>query len=102
LRERIDAEVWELLETEIKYEGYIRRDYQHLASMEAAESVTIPADIDYAEVPGLRNEARQKLAGLRPENIGQARRISGVTPSDLGILTIWLRRYRRTTLTSTS
>jgi tRNA uridine 5-carboxymethylaminomethyl modification enzyme len=102
LRERIDAEVWELLETEIKYEGYIRRDYQHLASMEAAESVTIPADIDYAAVPGLRNEARQKLAGLRPNNIGQARRISGVTPSDLGILTIWLKKYRRTTLTSVS
>ena len=100
LRERIDAEIWELLETEIKYEGYIRRDCQHLESMQAAGSVTIPADINYAEVPGLRNEARQKLAGLRPENIGQARRISGVTPSDLGILTIWLKKYRRTTLTS--
>ena len=102
LLERINAEIWELLETEIKYEGYIRRDYRHLESMQAAESVTIPADIDYAEVPGLRNEARQKLAGLRPENIGQARRISGVTPSDLGILTIWLKKYRRTTLTSAS
>jgi len=98
----INAEIWELLETEIKYEGYIRRDYRHLESMQAAESVTIPVDIDYAEVPGLRNEARQKLAGLRPENIGQARRISGVTPSDLGILTIWLKKYRRTTLTSAS
>ena len=102
LLERINAEVWELLETEIKYEGYIRRDYRHLESIQAAESVTIPTDIDYAEVPGLRNEARQKLAGLRPENIGQARRISGVTPSDLGILTIWLKKYRRTTLTSAS
>jgi len=102
LRERIDAEIWELLETEIKYEGYIRRDCQHLESMQAAGSVTIPADFNYAEVPGLRNEARQKLAGLRPENIGQARRISGVTPSDLGILTIWLKKYRRTTLTSAS
>jgi tRNA uridine 5-carboxymethylaminomethyl modification enzyme len=102
LLERINAEVWELLETEIKYEGYIRRDCRHLESIQAAESVTIPTDIDYAEVPGLRNEARQKLAGLRPENIGQARRISGVTPSDLGILTIWLKKYRRTTLTSAS
>jgi tRNA uridine 5-carboxymethylaminomethyl modification enzyme len=102
LLERIDAEIWELLETEIKYEGYIRRDYRHLESMQAAESVTIPANIDYAEVPGLRNEARQKLTGLRPENIGQARRISGVTPSDLGILRIWLKKYRLTTLTSAS
>jgi tRNA uridine 5-carboxymethylaminomethyl modification enzyme len=102
LFERINAEIWELLETEIKYEGYIRRDYLHLESIQAAESVTIPTDINYAEVPGLRIEARQKLAGLRPENIGQARRISGVTPSDLGILTIWLKKYRRTTLTSAS
>jgi tRNA uridine 5-carboxymethylaminomethyl modification enzyme len=102
LLEGIDAEVWKLLETEIKYEGYIRRDYLHLESIQAAESVTIPTDINYAEVPGLRIEARQKLAGLRPENIGQARRISGVTPSDLGILTIWLKKYRRTTLTSAS
>ena len=102
LLEQIDAEVWELLETEIKYEGYIRRDYQHLESMQTAESVTIPGDIDYSAVPGLGNEARQKLAGLRPESIGQARRISGVTPSDLGILTIWLKKYRGTTLTPTS
>jgi tRNA uridine 5-carboxymethylaminomethyl modification enzyme len=102
LLERIDAEVWELLETEIKYEGYIRRDYQHLESMRTAESVSIPIDIDYAAVPGLRNEARQKLAGLRPESIGQARRISGVTPSDLGILTIWLTKYRGRALTPTS
>jgi tRNA uridine 5-carboxymethylaminomethyl modification enzyme len=100
LLERINAEVWELLETEIKYEGYIRRDYRHLESIQAEESVTIPTDINYADVPGLRSEARQKLAGLRPENIGQARRLSGVTPSDLGILTIWLKKYRRTTLTS--
>jgi tRNA uridine 5-carboxymethylaminomethyl modification enzyme len=102
LLEQISVEIWELLETEIKYEGYIRRDYRHLESVQAAESVAIPADIDYAEVPGLRSEARQKLAGVRPENIGQARRISGVTPSDLGILTIWLKKYRRTILTSAS
>jgi tRNA uridine 5-carboxymethylaminomethyl modification enzyme len=90
----IPAEVWELLETEIKYEGYIRRDVQHMASMRTAESILIPAELDYAKVPGLRSEARQKLATLRPENVGQARRISGVTPSDLGILTIWLKKYR--------
>ena len=102
LLEGIDGEIWELLETETKYEGYIRRDYEHMKSMQAADSVTIPADIDYTAVPGLRNEARQKLAGLRPENIGQARRISGVTPSDLGILTIWLKKHRGTALTAVS
>jgi tRNA uridine 5-carboxymethylaminomethyl modification enzyme len=101
LRE-IDAEIWELLETELKYEGYIRRHNEQLQSMHLAESVRIPAELDYSAVPGLRNEARQKLAGLRPENIGQAGRISGVTPSDLGILTIWLSKQNRTCVQSIS
>lgn len=92
----IDAEIWELLETEIKYEGYIRRHDMQLQSMRSAESLKIPAGIDYSSVPGLRNEARQKLAGLRPASIGQAGRISGVTPSDVGILTIWLTKNIRT------
>jgi tRNA uridine 5-carboxymethylaminomethyl modification enzyme len=91
---RFDAEVWELLETEIKYEGYIRRHYEQLEVTRTGGSVTIPPEIDYAAVPGLRNEARQRLAGLRPDNIAQAGRISGVTPSDLGILTIWLKKRR--------
>jgi len=99
---RFNAEVWELLEAEIKYEGYIRRHYQQLEATRTAESVTIPPEIDYATVPGLRNEARQKLAGLRPDSIGQAGRISGVTPSDLGILTIWLKKRRGNRSTSTS
>lgn len=92
LLRRFNAEIWELLETEIKYEGYIRRHDHELEATQLAESATIPVEIDYAEVPGLRNEARQKLAGLRPLTVGQARRISGVTPSDVGILTIWLRK----------
>ncbi len=98
---RFDGEVWELLETEIKYEGYIRRHLQQLESARAAESLTIPFDIDYAMVPGLRNEARQKLAGLRPESVGRAGRISGVTPSDLGVLAVWLKKHRRTPSTAT-
>jgi tRNA uridine 5-carboxymethylaminomethyl modification enzyme len=101
LRE-IATEIWELVETEIKYEGYIRRHDEQLQSMRVAESLKIPAEINYSSIPGLRNEARQKLAGLRPVSIGQAGRISGVTPSDLGILTIWLTKNSRTILQSTS
>jgi tRNA uridine 5-carboxymethylaminomethyl modification enzyme len=101
LRE-IGAEIWELLETEVKYEGYIRRHNEQLESMRSAESFRIPPGLDYSTVPGLRNEARQKLAGLRPASIGQAGRISGVTPSDLGILTIWLNKQHRNNLQSTS
>ena len=94
LRREIAPEIWELLETELKYEGYIRRHNEQLQSIRSAESFTIPSEVDYALIPGLRNEAREKLSILRPESIGQAGRISGVTPSDIGILTIWLRSRR--------
>jgi tRNA uridine 5-carboxymethylaminomethyl modification enzyme len=98
LLRRVSADIWELLETEIKYEGYIRRHSEQLQSLQAAKANRIPAEIDYSLVPGLRSEARQKLAVIRPESIGQAGRISGVTPSDLGILTIWIRKQHATTL----
>ncbi len=95
-----DLEVWELLETEVKYEGYLRRHDQQLQSMQAAELLEIPTELDYSTVPGLRKEALQKLSGLRPVNLGQAGRISGVTPSDLGVLTIWLKKNRNLISTS--
>ena len=95
-------EIWDLLETEVKYEGYIRRHNEQLRSIQTAAAQRIPAEINYSSVPGLRNEARQKLAVVRPESIGQAGRISGVTPSDLGILTIWLKKHRATSLLSTT
>ncbi len=91
MRQEFEPHIWELLETEVKYEGYIRRQDDQLRSMRSSEALRLPPDLDYAAVPGLRNEARQKLSGIRPENLGQAGRVSGVTPSDLGILTIWLR-----------
>lgn len=99
---RFSNEIWELLETEIKYEGYIRRHYRQLDDMQASVSIAIPPGFDYGAVPGLRTEARQKLAGLRPQSIGQAGRICGVTPSDLGILTIWLKKRRGTCSAETS
>jgi len=84
-------EVWELLETELKYEGYIRRQTSQIDAQRSANVTKIPTEIDYTIVPGLRTEARQKLMAVRPQTIGQAARISGVTPSDLGIVTLWLR-----------
>ena len=93
LLNKISPEIWELLETDVKYEGYIRRHNEQLQSVQAAKANRIPIEINYSSVPGLRSEARQKLAVIRPESIGQASRISGVTPSDLGILTIWIRQY---------
>jgi tRNA uridine 5-carboxymethylaminomethyl modification enzyme len=92
----INAEIWKLLETEVKYEGYIRRQSAEVHCLHQAETRGIPHALDYTSIPGLSNEARQKLAALRPANIGQAGRISGVTPSDVGILSVWLSKYRAT------
>ena len=101
LFKQASPEIWELLETDLKYEGYIRRHNEQLLSIQTAKAYKIPVEINYASVPGLRSEARQKLAVIRPENIDQAGRISGVTPSDLGILTIWLRKNNITRLSPT-
>jgi tRNA uridine 5-carboxymethylaminomethyl modification enzyme len=97
----VSPEIWDLLEVEVKYEGYIRRHNEQLRSIQTAATQRIPVEINYSTVPGLRSEARQKLAVIRPESIGQAGRISGVTPSDLGILTIWLKKHRATFFSST-
>ncbi len=97
LLKKASAEIWELLETDVKYEGYISRHNEQLRSVHTAKANRIPVEINYSSVPGLRSEARQKLATIRPESIGQAGRISGVTPSDLGILTIWIRKHYSTT-----
>jgi tRNA uridine 5-carboxymethylaminomethyl modification enzyme len=96
LRHEVSSEIWDLLETEIKYEGYIQRQSEQVAAVRKAETQQIPASINYAHVPGLRNEARQRLGELRPTSIGQAGRMSGVTPSDIGILTIWLKKSQAT------
>ena len=77
-------------ETEIKYEGYVRRQKEDAARFERLENRLIPEDIDYADVGGLRIEARQKLAANRPRSVGQASRISGVNPADISVLLIYL------------
>ncbi len=83
LRERVNAE--------IKYEGYIRREQEEVARQKKAEDVRLPSDTDYRSIRGLRLEAAQKLDQVRPENIGQAARISGVNPADITVLLIWLK-----------
>ena len=93
LLKKAGPEIWELLESDVKYEGYIRRHNEQLQSVQNENVKPIPVEFDYSSVPGLRSEARQKLATIRPASIGQAGRISGVTPSDLGILTIWMRKH---------
>jgi tRNA uridine 5-carboxymethylaminomethyl modification enzyme len=85
-------EVWEQVETDLKYEGYIKRQEDSIARAERVESKLIPDRLDYESVRGLRTEARQKFAKIRPASLGQAGRISGITPADIALLTIYLEK----------
>ena len=80
------------VEVTIKYSGYIARQADEIARFQNLEDKQIPAGFDYATVPSLRNEARQKFMQIRPVTLGQASRISGVSPADISILMVWLKR----------
>lgn len=88
--EDLDAKIIELLETEIKYEGYIRKALDQVAKMKRMEEKRIPANIDWDAIDSIATEARQKFKKINPETIGQASRISGVNPADISILMIYL------------
>ena len=88
----LSIEVIEQLEILLKYEGYIARQEIEVVKLKSLEDKQIPDWIDYAKVPSLRTEARQKLAKIQPATLGQASRISGVSPSDVGTLMIWLKQ----------
>lgn len=90
---KYNAEVIEEVEIQIKYEGYIKKIEREAEKMLKNEEKQIPEDIDYDKVPNLASEARQKLKEVRPLNIAQAIRISGVNPSDISILLIYLRKH---------
>jgi len=83
------------IEIQIKYEGYIARDLQQIERFKKLEDKRLPRWIDYEKIPALRTESRQKLSQFRPDSIGQASRISGVTPADVAILLVWLKKADR-------
>ena len=85
--------VFENAEIELKYEGYIRRQKAQIREMRRLEDRELPQDVDYAKIGGLRAEAQEKLQAVRPGSVGQASRISGVSPADISVLLIWLARY---------
>ena len=88
----LPADVGEQVEISVKYEGYIQRQQKQVEDFRKMERHKLPADLDYSGIQGLRLEAREKLAAIRPLDLGQASRISGVSPADVAALMIWLER----------
>ncbi len=90
----LPAAVTEQVEIQLKYAGYIARQERQVEEFRKAESRSIPEEIDYDAIPALKAEAREKLARIRPVSIGQASRISGVSPADIAVLLVWLEQGR--------
>ena len=99
-REFLPADVLEQVEIEIKYEGYIERQLKQVEHYKKMEKKKIPANLDYNDVGSLRLEARQKLIAYKPISVGQASRISGVSPADISVLLVYLENYSRKSKTS--
>ena len=96
-RPELEPLVMEQLEVELKYEGYIRREQREIDEMRRLENRLLPPDAPYSAIHGLRKEAQEKLARVRPRSIGQASRISGVSPADVSVLIVWSAAQTNTT-----
>lgn len=90
-----DEDILRRIQTDIKYEGYIQKQRREVAHFRSLENKKLPMNMDYQKISGLRLEARAKLAAQRPENLGQAARISGVSPSDIAVLLVYFEKGRR-------
>ena len=89
-RPKLDRNVMEQVQIEIKYEGYIQKQLRQVEQVRRLEDKHLPKNFDYREIKGLRLEAQEKLNKIQPLNIGQASRISGVSPADISVLLIWM------------
>ncbi len=94
-RPELSAHQKTMMEVQIKYEGYIIKQQQQIEKFKRLENKKLPQNLDYFSIDGLRIEARQKLDALRPVSVGQASRISGVSPADINVLLIWMEKLRR-------
>ena len=93
--EGLSGRLREQVNIQVKYKGYIERQKQQVEQFKKIERRKLPTDFDYAAVPGLRIEAREKLQKMQPESVGQAQRIGGVSPADISVLLVWLTRQER-------
>ena len=94
-RKPLPADVIEQVEIEIKYEGYITRQLRQVEQFKKMEKKKIPENLDYNDIGSLRLEARQKLIAHKPVSVGQASRISGVSPADISVLLVYLEQFNR-------
>ena len=94
-RPALPQPIWEQVEISLKYEGYIKKQLAQVQQLRRLEGKELPESLDYTQVRGLRLEAIEKLQKTRPANIGQASRISGVSPADISVLLIWMEQHSR-------
>jgi tRNA uridine 5-carboxymethylaminomethyl modification enzyme len=94
-RPKLPSVVGEQVEIQIKYDGYISKQMAQIGRMRRLETTTLPEDLDYTTIRGLRLEAAEKLCSHRPQNLGQASRISGVSPADISVLMVWVEANRK-------
>ena len=94
-RPELEEQVIKEVGIELKYEGYMKLQAQQVEKFKKLEQKLLPEDIDYEDIKGLRLEARQKLNKIRPNSVGQASRISGVSPADISVLLIYLETYNK-------
>jgi tRNA uridine 5-carboxymethylaminomethyl modification enzyme len=92
---RYETEVEDELEAEAAYAGYVGRQQEEVARLRALEAAELPVDLSYADVNGLSSEAREKLDSVRPRSLGQAGRISGITPAAVSALAVHLKKKHR-------
>lgn len=95
IKDKYDAELWPIIETDFKYAGHLDRQQRQVDRVSKMDNKKIPQSIDYQLVNGIKNEARQLLEKIKPLTIGQAGRISGITPADLAILSIWVEKMEK-------
>jgi tRNA uridine 5-carboxymethylaminomethyl modification enzyme len=94
IQSQFSSEIWALVETDLKYSGYLQRQQDQVARLQKMEDRPMPGWIDYKKIPGLKREAQSKLVEIQPATVGQASRIQGVTPSDLALIAVYLERGR--------
>lgn len=91
-RKELRSDVAQEVQLQVKYEGYIQRQHEQIARFRKFEDVLLPQDIDYRDCDGLSNEVVEKMTSIRPRSLGQALRISGITPAAISVLQIYLKK----------